>query len=76
MTVTIYSTPACTYCGSVKRYLREKKVNFKDIDVSRDQKAAQQMIKKSGQTGVPVIDIGGKIIIGFNKPAIDRALNV
>lgn len=76
MTVKIYSTPACTFCRSVKRYLKEKNVSFKDIDVSRDQQAAQNMIRKSGQTGVPVIDIGGKIIIGFNKPAIDRALNI
>ena len=76
MTITVYSTPACTFCRSVKRYLNEKRVNFRDIDVSRNQQAAQKMIRKSGQTGVPVIDIGGKIIIGFNKPAIDRALHI
>lgn len=74
MNVKIYTTPACSYCRSVKMYLQQKQVKFKEVDVSRDPKSAQEMIKRSGQTGVPVVDINGKIIIGFNKPAIDKAL--
>ena len=73
-TVKVYSTQTCPWCVRAKDYLKGKKIKFDDIDVSRDQKAAQEMVKKSGQMGVPVLDINGKIIIGFDKEAIDEAL--
>ena len=74
--VIVFSTPTCTYCNAVKKYFREKKIKFKDVDVSRDQAAARDMVRRSGQMGVPVIDIGGKIIVGFDRPKIDRFLNL
>jgi len=72
--VTVYSTPTCPYCHMAKDFLKELKVPFKDIDVSKDQKAAEQMIDESGQMGVPVIMIGDKIIVGFDREAIKKAL--
>lgn len=74
--VTIYSTPTCPYCKMAKAYCAENNVAFNDVDVSVDDKAAQEMIEKSGQMGVPVIDIDGKIIIGFDKEAIKEALGL
>lgn len=74
--VTIYSTPTCTYCKMVKSYLKEKGVPFTDHDVSRDRAKAEEMVRRSGQMGVPVVDINGKIIVGFNKPEIDKALGI
>ena len=73
-TVKVYSTSTCPYCVTVKEYLNEKGVEFEGIDVSSDQAAAQEMIEKSGQMGVPVIDIEGEIIVGFDKSKIDEAL--
>ncbi len=74
MAITIYTTPSCGYCTVAKNYFREKKVPFTEYDVSRDQRRADEMVKKSGQMGVPVIDINGRIIVGFNKPEIERSL--
>ncbi|MEM3400225.1 MAG: glutaredoxin domain-containing protein [Candidatus Micrarchaeia archaeon] len=74
--VVVYSTPTCPYCIMVKKYLAALDVPFEDVDVSKDDNKAQEMIEKSGQIGVPVIDINGKIIVGFNKDAIDRALGI
>ncbi|MBN1149954.1 glutaredoxin family protein [candidate division WOR-3 bacterium] len=76
MNIKVYTTPSCTYCGSVKTYLRQKGVPFSEVDVSKNKAAAEEMVRKSRQMGVPVVDIGGKIIVGFNKPAIDRALGL
>lgn len=76
MNITIYSTPTCPYCKLAKEYLKEKKIDFKDIDVSADSVAANEMVKKSGQMGVPVIDIGGQIIVGWNKTALEEALKM
>lgn len=70
----VYSTPTCPYCKMVKEYLDEKGVAYEDFDVSEDQERSQEMVKKSGQMGVPVIDIGGTVIIGFDKEKIDAAL--
>jgi glutaredoxin-like YruB-family protein len=72
--VTIYSTPTCPWCNKAKEYFKSKNIEFEDIDVSADYDKALEMIKKSGQQGVPVIDINGKIIIGFNVAAIEKAL--
>ncbi len=74
MDVTVYSTPTCPYCVLAKEYLSSKGVRYVDHDVSRDRPKAIEMIRKSEQTGVPVIDIGGEIIIGFDKQRIDEAL--
>ncbi len=74
MSVTVYSTKTCPWCVKVKGYLKEKGVAFKDIDVGADRKAAEEMIEKSGQMGVPVLDVNGTIIVGFDKGAIDKAL--
>jgi glutaredoxin len=59
-----------------KRYFREKGIRFKDIDVSRDPLAARDMMRRSGQQGVPVIDIGGRIVVGFDRVKIDRYLSL
>lgn len=72
--VKVYSTPTCPYCKMAKEFLTEKKVKFKDIDVSTNQKAASEMVEKSGQMGVPVIEIDGKIITGFDKEKIEKLL--
>jgi glutaredoxin-like YruB-family protein len=76
MKVKVYSTAMCPYCSMTKDFLKEHKIEFEDIDVSKNQEAAKEMIEKSGQMGVPVIDIDGKIIIGFNVPAIKEALKI
>ncbi len=72
--VIVYSTQTCPYCHMVKDYLKEKEIEFEDIDVSQDQEKAKEMMSKSGQSGVPVLDIDGKIIVGFNREEIDKAL--
>jgi glutaredoxin-like YruB-family protein len=74
--VTIYSTPTCPYCIRAKQFLKEKNVIFTDIDVSSDQSRVQEMIKKSGQMGVPVIEIDTEIIVGFDKDKIGSALGI
>ncbi|HAX68898.1 MAG TPA: NrdH-redoxin [Anaerolineae bacterium] len=74
--VLIFSTPSCSFCTMAKKYFREKGVKFTDIDVSRDQSAARDMVRRSGQMGVPVIDIGGKIIVGFDRPRINALLGI
>ena len=73
--VTVYSTTTCPYCHMAKDYFKEHNVEFEDINVGEDHDKAQEMIQKSGQTGVPVIDIDGKIIVGFDKEAIEDALS-
>ncbi len=72
--VKVYSTPTCPYCHKAKDFLNEKKVEFDDIDVAENQEAAKEMIEKSGQMGVPVLDIDGKIIVGFDQEALEEAL--
>ncbi len=72
--VKVYSTSTCPWCTRLKAYLKEKGVEFENIDVSTDQEAAQKMIEKSGQMGVPQTEINGKMIIGFDKDAIDAEL--
>lgn len=74
--VVVFSTPTCSYCNMAKSYFREKGIKFTDIDVSRDQTAARDMVRRSGQMGVPVIDIGGRIVVGFNRPQINTLLGI
>jgi len=76
LTVKVYSTQNCSWCHKVKDFLRENKIEFEDVDVGKDKKAAKEMIDKSGQMGVPVSDINGKIIVGFNMPEIKKALKL
>ena len=72
--VKVYSTSTCPWCVKVKEFLKSKNVKFEDINVGLDQKAAEKMVEKSGQMGVPVIEINGKIIVGYDKEAIEKAL--
>ncbi len=74
MAVKIYTTPSCTYCTKAKKYLKENRVTFTEYNVAKDMRRADEMVKKSGQMGVPVLDVHGKIIVGFNQPEIDKAL--
>jgi len=68
--VTIYTTPTCPWCHKTKRFLQDNKVAYEEKDVAADHDARHEMIRKSQQMGVPVIDIDGEIIIGFNEPAL------
>ncbi|MBU4285047.1 glutathione S-transferase N-terminal domain-containing protein [Patescibacteria group bacterium] len=74
--VRVFSTPSCPYCVALKGYLKERNIEFQDIDVSQDLEAQKEMIEKSGQYGVPVIDINGEIIIGFNQERIKQLLKL
>ncbi|MFH1056429.1 MAG: glutaredoxin domain-containing protein [Candidatus Micrarchaeota archaeon] len=75
-TVKIFTTPTCVYCVMAKQFFKEKKVEYNELDVSKDRSAAEEMIEKSGQMGVPVIEVDGKIILGFDKPALKQALEI
>jgi glutaredoxin-like YruB-family protein len=70
--ITIYSTPTCGYCQQAKQYLKSKNVPYTEVDVSTDRAKQEEMIKKSGQFGVPVIDVDGKIIVGYDKRKLDE----
>jgi glutaredoxin-like YruB-family protein len=74
--VTVYSTPTCSWCNTLKAYLRKHRIRFTDIDVSRNQSAADEMVRRSGQRGVPQTDIGGEMIVGFNQARINELLNI
>ena len=74
MTIKVYSTPTCPWCTVAKKHLQAKNVSFEDLDVSRDRDAAMEMIQKSGQRGVPVLDIDGTIIVGFDQAKIDQLI--
>ncbi len=74
MNVKAYSTPTCPYCKLTKDYFKEKGIAFEDIDVSADSGAAQEMVKLSGQMGVPVVDVDGHVIVGWNKNLLEEAL--
>lgn len=76
MFVKVYSTPTCPYCEMVKDFFKKNNVEFEDINVAMDSEAAEEMIEKSGQSGVPVIDVNGKIIVGFDKEALKRVLKL
>ena len=70
----IFSTSTCSWCRRAKRYFREKGVSFKEINIERDPAAARDLVRKTGQSGVPVIKIGNAWIVGFDKERIDREL--
>lgn len=74
--VKIYTTPTCPYCVRAKQFLQENNIDFESIDVSTNQVAAEEMVRISGQMGVPVLDIDGQIIVGFDKERIKQALGL
>ena len=74
--VVMFSTPTCSFCHAAKRYFKEKKIRFTDVDVTRDQKAAMDMMRRTGQKGVPVILINNRPIVGFDRSIIDKLLNI
>lgn len=74
MAIAIYTTPTCSYCTMAKNYFREKQISFTEYNVAQDLRRADEMVRKSGQMGVPVLDVNGKVIVGFNKPEIENAL--
>jgi len=74
--IKVYSTPTCVYCRTLKEYLVKNNVEYIDIDVSKDEKLLQEMIKISGQMGVPVVDIDGEVIVGFDKNKIDKLAKI
>jgi len=74
--VKIYSTPTCPYCIRTKQFLKDNNIIFEDVDVSMNQAAGEEMVSRSGQMGVPVLDIDGEIIVGFDKEKIKEALGI
>ena len=76
MTVKIYTTPTCAYCHAEKEFFKEHNIEFQEFDVFTDTKARQEMIEKTGQLGVPVTDIDGQIVIGFERGKIKQILGI
>jgi len=74
--VIMFTTPTCSFCNSAKRYLREKNIRFTEVDVSGDISAARDLQRRTGQTGVPVILINNRPIVGFDRPKINHILNI
>lgn len=74
--VRVFSTQMCPYCTTLKEFLKENNIEFEDINVAEDSVAREEMIKKSGQMGVPVVEIDGEIVVGFDKAAICKLLNI
>jgi glutaredoxin 3 len=74
--VKVYSTPVCPWCTRAKEYLKSKNIAFEDIDVSKDQAKAKEMVKKSGQMGVPVITIDEEVVVGFNQDKLNKLLGL
>jgi len=74
--IRIFSTPSCPYCKMAKQFLTSVSIPFEDVDVSENEEAANEMIEKSGQMGVPVIDIDGKFVVGFNKSELAKELGL
>jgi glutaredoxin-like YruB-family protein len=72
--VIVYSTPTCPYCVFAKNFFKTNDIPFEDVDVSRDRARAMEMIQKSGQMGVPVIDIGGQVVVGFQPEVFNSLL--
>ncbi len=74
--VILYSTPTCQWCAMTKEFFKKNKISFTNKDVSKNKKNSQEMYRKSKQLGVPVIDIGGKIIIGYNEEKFRKELGI
>ncbi|MDP2946254.1 MAG: glutaredoxin domain-containing protein [bacterium] len=76
MIIKVYSTQSCPYCVTLKEFLKANNIEFENVDVSFDQKLQQEMIDKSEQMGVPVVDIDGQIVVGFDRERIVQLLNL
>ena len=74
--VILFSTPSCPWCSRLKNYLQSQQINYKDVDISRDSLAATEMVRKSGQQGVPQLWIGGRVIVGFDQAKINQYLGL
>ena len=74
MNIVVYSTPTCPFCKQAKAFLDERGIAYTDIDVSADQEKAKEMIETSGQMGVPVIDVDGEIVVGFDKKKLQELI--
>jgi glutaredoxin 3 len=74
MAITLYATTTCQWCKKTKEYLEKKKIKFKHIFVDKDEKARDKMIELSGQMGVPVLDVDGEVLVGYDPDAIDKML--
>ena len=74
--IKVYSTPDCAYCWTLKGFLKKHNIEFEEIDIFLDQEAKEEMIKKTGQKEVPVMEVGDQIVIGFDKKKISEALGI
>ena len=74
--VIVFTAPSCGFCRTVKGYLRQRRIRFKEVDVSRDAAAARDIVRRTGGQGVPVIYIGHKFVVGFDRPKIDKLLGL
>ena len=74
--IIIYSTPTCVYCKMTKEFLQKNGVAYEEFNVAEDDKARDEMIQKSHQLGVPVIDIDGEIFVGFNRAELEKSLGL
>ncbi|MDX9953729.1 MAG: glutaredoxin domain-containing protein [Anaerolineae bacterium] len=74
--VIVFSTPTCPHCRSAKRYLEQHGISYVDVDVSRDVSAARDMVRRTGEQGVPQLEIDGRMVVGFNRVKIDRLLGL
>ncbi|KKU10898.1 MAG: Glutaredoxin-like protein, YruB-family [Parcubacteria group bacterium GW2011_GWB1_46_8] len=75
-TVKVYSTPVCPYCQMAKDFLKKNNIAYQEIDVSKNEQSFQEMVQRSGQMGVPVLDVKGTIVVGFNRRAIAQLLDI
>ena len=76
MKVRVFTTPACPYCYTLIGFLKDNNIQFEEIDISKDEKAKDEMVEKSGQMGAPVLDINGEFIVGFDREKIVKLLNI
>ncbi len=74
--VLVFTTPTCPWCSRAKQYLRQQKVPYREVDVSRDAAAARDLVRRTGQMGVPVVEIDGRPVVGFDQRTIDRLLGL
>ena len=74
--VKLYVTPACPYCFTLKKYLKEHNIDFEEVDVSQNEEARDDIIKRSGQMGTPIIEVDGQIVTGFDKEKINQLLKI
>jgi len=73
---SLHSSPTCTWCNTLKAWLRKNSIPFTDVDVSRDERAAQELVRRTGQQGVPQTDINGQIVVGFNEQRLKELLEI